>query len=159
MEVVGDYGLTGTRARGPSVPLWFQRLPDDLFDKAGLQANEDVVHLAGDFVVTIDEANRSGFGADFEDVVGAFEFQIFDHGDDVSIDEDVAVGVFDHAVGVCGLWGGFEGPLVATGDALVPVSMVQNLTHLTHGARGIGHVGTSRVKGVAVREEEGQNAF
>lgn len=97
------------------------------FDEAGFEVEGDVVHFTGDLVAVGGvwvEADGFGFGADFEGGGGAFEFDVFDHGDDVSVLEEVAVGVED---GCGGVDGGVFGvvlcvvviPFVAAGEAFV----------------------------------------
>lgn len=87
-------------------------------------------------MVAVDEADGFGLGAGFEDLGGALEFEVFDHGDDVAVGEDVAVGIFDDARGFGGVG---EGPLVAAGEAFAVVGSGEEIGHLAEGAGGAGH--------------------
>lgn len=89
-------------------------------------------------MVAVDEFDALGLGAAFDDLGGAFEFQVLDEGNDVAIGEDGAVGVLDDAGGG-GL--GFAGPFVSAGHAFPMVGVVEDIGHFTGRADGFVHRG------------------
>src|SRR5690606_28550467 len=73
------------------------------------------INFAVNIVIThaVDQANISNLRANFDDIRAAFDLQVFDHGDGVSIGKNVAHRVADYRrVGF--LRGSFGGPLVRT---------------------------------------------
>src|SRR5690606_8233917 len=80
-----------------------------------------------------------GFRADLEDLRGTLELEVLDHGHDVAVREQIAMGVLDDAL-ARGCFGRFfQGPFVAACEALVAVRVGQYLGHFAQGADGIAH--------------------
>ncbi len=98
-------------------------------------------------MVAIDEADGLRFGADFEHVVGALEFQVLDHRHDVAISENCPVGVLHDALAISLICLSIQGPLMTASDALVVVSMGQDLVHFTHWADLFAHRLTGLAQG------------
>ena len=102
-------------------------------------------------MIPLHQADRLGFGAGFQNIGGAFQFEILDHGHHVAVGEDVAVGILDDAVGsrALGIGGGVEGPVVATDGAFVMVRLFKNIGHFTHRTGRLAH-GFSKTTGSGV---------
>lgn len=116
-------------------------LDDNFLHETRLQADGDTVHLAGDFVVAIHQADRFRLGPDLENLRGALQFQVLDHRYHISIREHVAVGVLDDSV--CGGSRVFRRhldlPIITASDTLEVVRVRQNICHLAHRAGGSAH--------------------
>lgn len=87
-------------------------------------------------MIAVHESDRFGFGSRFQHLGTALQLQVFDHGDDIPVREDIAVGVFDNTISLGHL---FERPLVSAGDTLEVVFEGENLIHVAHRAGGGGH--------------------
>src|SRR5690606_20606030 len=74
------------------------RFGSGFFDETGFEHVGNPVDFAVDFVIAIDDSDALGSGTGFENL-GAAEFEIFDYGNSVSVDEEVAVSIFDDAGG------------------------------------------------------------
>lgn len=96
------------------------------------QADGDSIHLAGNFVIAINEADGLGFRPAFQHLIAPAQLQILNQHHAIAVGEHSAVSIFHHARGIGRFGFGRAFPFMTARDTFPAIGVFQDFVHLAH---------------------------